>query len=183
MSFSDSFLEIAKCKVHLGDTVTFWNDWWDLGNLKLQFPQLCSFAKQENISVAKFLVQDVHQNFFTPLSVLASDQLQNLSSLVQQLQANPNDVDSWSYSWNSSYFVVKKAYDLLKGSVPTSPVFWWMWQSQVAGKIKFFFWLLLKDRLNTRNLLRKNMHLDEYTCVLCQQNVEETSTSILCLFF
>lgn len=64
---------------------------------------------------------------------------------------------------------------ILKGTVPTSPVFWWMWQSLVGGKHKFFFWLLLKDRLNTKNLLRcKNMHLDEYTCVLCQQNLEET---------
>lgn len=169
MSYSDSFLKIAKCKVHLGDTVTFWNDSWDLGNLKLQFARLCSFAKQGNISVAKFLVQNAHQKFFTPLSEIAYGQLQVLSSLVLQLQADPNVVDSWSYSWNNSIFVVKKAYGFLKGTVPTSPVFRWMWQSQVAGKYKFFFWLLLKDRLNTRNLLRrKNMHLDENTCVLCQ---------------
>jgi hypothetical protein len=33
---------------------------------------------------------------------------------------------------------------------------------------KFFLWLLLNDRLNTRVLLqRKNMTLDSYTCELC----------------
>lgn len=75
-------LRIANCKVHLGDTVTLWNDSWDLGNLKVQFPQLCSFAKNGNIFVAKFHAQDAHQNFFTPLSEIASEQLQTLSSLV-----------------------------------------------------------------------------------------------------
>ena len=34
----------------------------------------------------------------------------------------------------------------------------------------------IKDRLNTRNLLRrKNVYLDDYTCVLCSNGLEETS--------
>lgn len=44
------------------------------------------------------------------------------------------------------------------------------------GKHKIFFWLLLRDRLNTRNLLRrKNKILEDYSCVLCTTNCEETS--------
>jgi hypothetical protein len=44
-----------------------------------------------------------------------------------------------------------------------------------------FFWLLLKDRLSTRELLRrKNMVLEEYNCVLCHSAPEET---LLHLFF
>jgi hypothetical protein len=42
-------------------------------------------------------------------------------------------------------------------------------------KHKVFFWLFLKDRLNTRGLLqRKNMELDSYTCDLCIWQYEET---------
>jgi hypothetical protein len=38
-----------------------------------------------------------------------------------------------------------------------------------------FFWLLLKDRLSTRNILqRKSMTLPCYDCVLCTANIEET---------
>jgi hypothetical protein len=45
----------------------------------------------------------------------------------------------------------------------------------------FLFWLLLKDRLNTRFMLhRKNMHLDSYHYVLCVEHVEE---DIIHLFF
>ena len=36
-------------------------------------------------------------------------------------------------------------------------------------KHKFFFWLLLQDRLNTRDLLhRKTFYLEDTSCVLCQ---------------
>ena len=40
---------------------------------------------------------------------------------------------------------------------------------------KIFIWLLLHDRINTRNLLnRKSMHLTSYNCALCSDNTEET---------
>lgn len=51
-----------------------------------------------------------------------------------------------------------------------------MWTGCNLGKHKFFFWLLIKDRLNTRNLLRrKHMHLDDYNCAICNASIEETS--------
>jgi hypothetical protein len=57
-----------------------------------------------------------------------------------------------------------------------SPLFFGLWASCNLGKHKFFFWLLIRDILNTTNLLRrKNMELDDYTCVLCNGGHEETS--------
>jgi hypothetical protein len=50
-----------------------------------------------------------------------------------------------------------------------------MWRSCFRGRHKFFFWLLLQDRLNTGDLLqRKNMDLQDYNCVLCTQGKLET---------
>jgi hypothetical protein len=41
--------------------------------------------------------------------------------------------------------------------------------------MSFFFWLLLHDRLNTKNLLgRKQMHLTCYNCATLECNQEET---------
>jgi hypothetical protein len=41
--------------------------------------------------------------------------------------------------------------------------------------VKVFFWLLLNDRLNTRNLLRhKWFHIPSVNCVLCNHDSEET---------
>jgi hypothetical protein len=55
-------------------------------------------------------------------------------------------------------------------------VFKWLWKSKCQPKHKVFFWLLLKDRLNTRNILkRKNMQLDSFDCVICNSLLEETA--------
>jgi hypothetical protein len=62
-----------------------------------------------------------------------------------------------------------------------STLYKWLWKSCVRGKHKFFYWLLLKDWLNTRNLLRrKTMVLPNYNCVLCVSGSEET---LVHLFF
>jgi len=43
-----------------------------------------------------------------------------------------------------------------------------------------FFWLVLKDRISTRELLRrKNMNLEDYSCVLCNSRMEETLMHLL----
>jgi len=42
------------------------------------------------------------------------------------------------------------------------------------------FWRALKDKLSTRNMIRRRgMHLDDYQCVLCQQSTEETVMHLL----
>ena len=38
-----------------------------------------------------------------------------------------------------------------------------------------FFWLVIKDRLSTREILRrKNIELQSYNCVLCHLDIEES---------
>lgn len=45
----------------------------------------------------------------------------------------------------------------------------------LSAQAKVLCWLLIKDRLSTRNILkRRNMALDSYNCVLCNDNIEET---------
>ena len=71
---------------------------------------------------------------------------------------------------------MKKAYCSLAGYQPVQPHLSWLWKSSCQQKHKFFFWLLLLDRLNTRNLLkRKCFSLASYDCVFQGCNSEETS--------
>jgi hypothetical protein len=47
---------------------------------------------------------------------------------------------------------------------------------QMSDENKVFFWLLLKDRVNLRDLLRrKNMTLESYTCDMCNLQRPETA--------
>jgi hypothetical protein len=66
---------------------------------------------------------------------------------------NEGGKDKWTYIWNSEEFSSQKAYKVLMGWQPCPPHFSWIWSSFCQAKHKFFFWLLLLDRLNTKNLL------------------------------
>ena len=51
-----------------------------------------------------------------------------------------------------------------------------IWATSCRFRHKIFFWLLLHDKNNTRNMLqRMTMHLDSYSCVLCSDKTDETS--------
>ena len=68
------------------------------------------------------------------------------------------------------------AYKLLKEGPAAPKHFNQIWKNAAVPRYKVFFWLLLKDRLNRRELLqRKTMHLPCYNCVLCNSNFIETS--------
>lgn len=173
------FLEFRKftsCKSSKGNSVMLWQDLWSDELLCNKFPELFSFVRKPKSSIRFFLEKDLSVIFFQPLSPQASSQLNILISLLQASDWNNDIEDSWTYSWNKSTYHTKKAYKLLLGEHPTSPLFKWLWTGGNLGKHKFFFWLLLMDRLNTRNLLRrKNRHLEDYNCVLCNMLTEETS--------
>src|SRR4051812_11613899 len=89
--------------------------------------------------------------------------------------------DNWSYIWGSNIFSVQKAYYSLSGYQSVQPHFSWLWKSSCQQKHKFFFWLLLLDRINTRNLLKRKLFtLASYECVFHGCTSEET---ILHLFW
>ena len=51
----------------------------------------------------------------------------------------------------------------------------WLLKDCSQNNRKVFFCLLLKDWLNTRNLLKhKNISLEDYNCVLCNNSTEES---------
>jgi hypothetical protein len=54
--------------------------------------------------------------------------------------------------------------------------FSWLWKSKCTPKLKFFWWLVLVDRLNTRNMLpRRNYKLNSSNnCLMCPSPPEET---------
>jgi len=83
--------------------------------------------------------------------------------------------DIWSYIWGSAFFSSSKAYKHLTGHRVVHSSFNWLWKSSCQNKHKVFFWLLLNDRLSTRELLRRrSMELPSYLCVCCNRSVEES---------
>ena len=54
------------------------------------------------------------------------------------------------------------------------PIFKYIWKCSCTLKIKVFGWLLLMDRLNTRDMMqRRHWNIQDDTCVLCQSSFHE----------
>lgn len=131
--------------------------------------------------IQQFLDWDLGRIFRLPLSQQASAQPVELNNEIENLNLNPDENDVWTYIWGSPSFFSNKAYQSLRGTHPACPIFKCLWNSRAQHTHKFFFWLILRDRLNTRAMLRRrNMQLDSYHCVLCVENVDE---DIMHIFF
>lgn len=108
---------------------------------------------------------------------MSSQAFEQFNQLQIELAGRQNSdlQDSWTYSWKVLNYSSMKMYKSLIGPSKTHHIFRTLWKCSSRPRHKFFLWLLLHDRVNTRNLLhRKSMHLDSYNCVLCSENVEET---------
>lgn len=164
----DKFKCMARVQINNGKSCYLWEDLWDNELMSHKFPELYSFSRKKKIVFEEgFSQSPIHSLFNLPLSTQAHSQMLQLESLLQQIQLDAS-ADKWSYIWNSSSFSVKKAYKQLKGHTTLHPVYKWLWNSSCQNKHKVFFWLLIKDRLSTRELLRrKNMDLQNFSCVLC----------------
>jgi hypothetical protein len=175
----NNFKGLASVNVGDGSSCLLWDDCWVGQPLKLTFPELHSFAKKKDICLAKAIATlTTFQMFHLPLSVQAFDQLllfeQNLASLNQS-----QGPDNWTYIWGNSRFLSSKAYRHLIGRSFTHPIFKKLWKSSCQPNRKVFFWLLLQDRVSTRNLLRRrSMVLPSYNCVACLDGVEETAVHL-----
>ena len=85
----------------MGDkqSILFWEDTWNNRLLKQSFPRLYSFARNKNISVAKFLQNnDMQEQFHIPLSVEAFQEFQELQEIIQGIQVQENERDCWNIS-------------------------------------------------------------------------------------
>jgi hypothetical protein len=55
MSVVKEYFKIHSCHANNGKSACLWTNQWDLGNLRLEFPQLFSFAKEKGVYVSLFL--------------------------------------------------------------------------------------------------------------------------------
>lgn len=181
MKLVDNFREVVSIQPGRGDTFLFWSDKWILAGsdqpIKERYPRLYSYALDNNLSAAEvFALHDqdfLPSIFHLPLSRLAYEELSQLQFL---LSSNPitDQKDVWTYRWGEKYSS-SKFYALIHQHLAVPAVYHWLWKSSCIMKTKVFAWLLLSDRLNTKNLLlRRNWKVTEdYSCVLCPTQSHE----------
>jgi hypothetical protein len=86
LKLADLFRGIATCKVGNGTTILFWYDVWNDHLLQHRFPKLYSFAKNKNISVAQFMLNNQNENqFHMPLSDQVFQEYHKMQQLIQKM--------------------------------------------------------------------------------------------------
>lgn len=170
------FKSVASCKVENGSSVLLWSDKWSDDTCLSMFPELHSFAIREDITVRQAChLEELEALFHRPLSLEAFAQFQQLQALILSTHLSASK-DVWSYSWASKNFLPSLMYKSLKFEPPAHPLFKMLWKCAVILRYKVFFWLLLHDRLNTRDLLqRKSFWLSSYSCAICASGCVESA--------
>lgn len=121
------------------------------------------------------MAPDPFELFHTPLSSQAFQKFQDLQVSNQAIQLSSFN-DKWKYPWGNFSYSSIKMYKWCTSGEPAYPIFKKLWKNATMLKYKIFFWLLLHDRVNTRNLLhRKSFFLPSYSCELCHFDSEETT--------
>ena len=119
--------------------------------MSYKYPRLFSFAIDPSISVQNTMqAADLASLFNLPLSEQALDELISLQMDIQDVNYDPVAQDSWSFIWGHSNYSSRQFYKLGFMHLRKSPTFTWIWKSKCTPRLKFFAWLILMDRLNTK---------------------------------
>jgi hypothetical protein len=144
--------------------------------LAISFPRLASFALNSAASVKEVLeAEDLYAIFFHPLSQEAFQELRQLQEILPHLELDINSRDQWKPDSGKDYSV-KKFYNLVLDLIQAHPIFKSVWKSRGTPRVKFFIWLILVDRLNTKTMLSRR-HIGERSndhYVLCNLSDNET---------
>jgi len=171
------FRGIAKCTIGNGQSVCFWGDiWMNDQIIATKYPRLASFAKSEEISVyAVMQADDLDSLFMLPFSNEAYAEFVSLQEELQIMEYDEEGVDNWSPIWGDKYSS-KRFYSYAFKELDAHPIFKIIWKCKCSPRVKFFAWLILVDRLNTKDMLQRR-HLNIQgtpICVMCAAGSLET---------
>jgi hypothetical protein len=174
----DKYRSIAKPEVKSGETVLFWTDVWNFddseNSLSERFHRLFSFVKDDKISVRDMVMLiDRTEEFYRPLSAQAYEEFCFIQDKLDQLQLTPVGHDEWKCAKGT--YRAHHYYLSLYAHIQVDPQYSWIWKSKCTMKLKMFAWLLLSDRLNTKDMIqRRHWNVtDNYNCVLCAGHIHE----------
>lgn len=123
------------------------------------------------------LAGDLNTHFALPLLVEAYQQYQQISVLLAELNLKAGNNDHRSFVWGDKY-TLARFYKFMFEQMPRDAALNAIWKPKSLPKLKAFSWLLMHDRLNTRDLmLRKNWNLD-LTILQIESKISCSGTTI-----
>lgn len=150
-------------------------------SLKQAFPVLFSFARNPDCSVqSQFIEGNWHVHLHPNLSQTATQDLQLLHQLVDQVNLDFSSLDAWVPMLGGNSLCTSYFYKLLTfWGVLWAPAFW-IWDNIIPLKSRIFLWLAFWGRLNTKaNMLHKGWSAVAPTASCDACPAEETADHLL----
>jgi hypothetical protein len=154
----DNFRGVVVFSHGRGDTALFWSDNWEVNGSKLpmakRYHMSFSFVLNDQMSMAEvYKTDDLSILFYLPLFTQAFQEFTMLQEIFHYNILLENN-DTWKYCWGEEY-AASSFYKKIHDHIQTPAVYKWLWKSCCIMKTKGFAWLMLSDRLNTRDMLQR----------------------------
>ena len=121
-----------------------------------QFPRLHSFVIDDTLTIKDVMaLSDPTSNFYLPLSVQAFEEFNHLLALMPLINLHEGEKDVWKWPSKSGAYHSRIYYLSCFSEIVVDPLLGWIWKCSCTLKIKVFGWLLLMDRLNTRDMMQR----------------------------
>lgn len=185
----DLYGSITTCQLGDGSSILFWKDNWAGEWLADLFPNIALYAKHLDLSVMEVLEATCLEDLFDiPISQQVVVELEDLRSLIEDFDLS-SGLDQRIFCWKKSNYAAAKLYKLAFSECADAGTILSGLETTVTPRVKFFAWLILLDRLNTKNMLaRRNFNVNtknifarrnfnvqtDNTCVLCDDGMGET---------
>ena len=99
---------------------------------------------------------ELQSMFSLPLSELAFREFNQLSEILAGFSLDVDSNDSWEWRHGKkAEYTAKKYYDFVHQPMTTNPILCWVWKSCCAMSIKMFAWLVIMDRVNTKDMIQR----------------------------
>ncbi|KAH1205464.1 putative ribonuclease H protein [Glycine max] len=174
-----------KWKLGDGNTIKFWKDKWreeDDLSLQEKYPTLFQVSTQQNQNINsmgilsgsnwEWKIQWRRHFFDHEIDTLAA-----FMTDIEGIQIQPLTRDFLSWGADpAGYYSTKSVYNLLKAEASSNSEdsnYKTIWKLQIPPRASAFSWRIFKNRLPTRdNLRRRHVELPSYNCPLCDQEEE-----------
>jgi hypothetical protein len=187
IGLADIFRGVSTVTIGAGDSVLLWKDPWTEPLLCDKAARLFSFVNHKDVSVFDFVnCQNLEDHLALPLSIEAHTELLSLEDELNDLQLDAQKADAWKPIWGANSLKPKEFYSHCFRNCSTPKHVSDIWKSKCVMKHKVFAWLMLIDRINTRDMLkRRNFNIGlNHSCMTCGTGVTETRNHLffMCSF-
>ena len=176
-----------KWKVDSGDQIKFWEDKWigEEDSLAEKYPRLYLISLQQHqvirsMGMHKDIGWEWNLTWRRPLFENEIDSAVNFLTDIADKAIQQQGIDAWVWSGDpADHYSTQTAYNMLGEEAAAGrqeECFEKLWRIRIPARIVIFAWRLIRDRLPTRqNLRRRQVQLTDMLCPFCRIKEEGAS--------